>query len=42
MTLTVLGLILLLALGALLVRGLYQRRAYRAGRLARCPHCGRY
>lgn len=39
---TILGLILLLTLGVLLVQWLYQRRAYRAGQLGQCPHCGRY
>jgi rubrerythrin len=42
MTLAILGLVLLLALGALLGQAIYQRRAYRARRLERCPHCGRY
>jgi len=42
MTLAILGLILLVVLGALLGRAIYQRRAYRAGKLNRCPHCGRY
>ena len=42
MTLELLGAILLFVLGAVLARGLYQRRAHKAGKLKQCPHCGRY
>lgn len=42
MALAILGVILVLVLGALIGRGIYRKRAYRAGRLKRCPHCGGY
>jgi len=42
MTLEILGVILLVVLGALLVRAVYRRRAFKAGSLKRCPHCRAY
>jgi rubrerythrin len=42
MTLEILGIVLLVVLGTLIGRKIYQQRAFKAGRLKVCPHCGRY
>jgi len=42
MSLEILGIVLLIVLGGLIGRKIYQRRAFKAGKLKVCPHCGRY